>query len=59
MNARSQELMWGLDRINEKYGRGTIRLAAEGVEKVWQMRRGNLSPRYKTEWDSRVVVQAR
>lgn len=59
VDARSQKLMGVLDGINGKYGRGTMRLAAEGVEKVWQMRRGNLSPRYTTEWDCLAVVQAR
>lgn len=59
VDARSQKLMGVLDGINGKYGRGTLRLAAEGVEKVWQMRRGNLSPRYTTEWDCLAVVQAR
>ena len=58
-DARSLKLMRVLDGINGKYGRGTLRLAAEGVEKVWQMRRGNLSPRYTTEWDCLAVVQAR
>jgi len=58
MDTRSQKLMGVLDGINDKYGRGTLRLAAEGVEKVWQMRRGNLSPRYTTEWDCLAVVQA-
>lgn len=59
VDARSQQLMGVLDGINGKYGRGTLRLAAEGVDKVWQMRRGNLSPRYTTEWDSLAVVKAR
>lgn len=59
VDARSQKLMGVLDGINGKYGRGTLRLAAEGVEKVWQMRRGNLSPRYTTEWECLAVVQAR
>lgn len=59
VDARSQQLMGVLDGINGKYGRGTMRLAAEGVEKVWQMRRSNLSPRYTTEWGSLAVVQAR
>lgn len=58
VDARSQKLMDVLDGINDKYGRGTMRLAAEGVEKVWQMRRGNLSPRYTTEWDCLAVVLA-
>jgi len=48
--SRNDRLMDTLDAINERYGRGALRLAAEGVAKGWQMRRGNLSPRYTTEW---------
>jgi DNA polymerase V len=59
VDARSQKLMGVVDGINGKYGRGTMRLAAEGVEKVWQMRRGNLSPSYTTSWEGLAVVQAR
>lgn len=58
LDARSRQLMDVLDGINGKFGRGTLRLAAEGIEKGWQMRRGNLSPRYTTEWDCLAVVQA-
>lgn len=49
-SARAEKLMEALDGINERYGRGTLRLAAEGVDKTWQMRRGNLSPGYTTDW---------
>lgn len=58
-DARSQALMDVVDGINGKYGRGTMRLAAEGVDRAWQMRRGHLSPRYTTEWEGLAVVQAR
>ena len=58
-DARSQALMSVLDGINSKYGRGTMHLAAEGVEKVWQMRRGNLSPSYTTKWDELAIARAR
>jgi DNA polymerase V len=58
-DGRSKELMGVLDGINGKFGRGSVKLAAEGVERVWQMRRGNLSPRYTTEWEGLPVVQAR
>lgn len=58
-NSRSGKLMEALDGINQRYGRGTLRLAAEGVEKAWQMRRGNLSPRYTTCWEDIASVQAR
>jgi DNA polymerase V len=56
--SRNDRLMGTLDAINGRYGRGALRLAAEGVEKPWQMRRGNLSPRYTTEWDGVAKVRA-
>jgi len=57
-SARSGKLMEALDGINQRYGRGTLRVAAEGVEKGWQMRRGNLSPRYTTDWAGLPTVSA-
>jgi len=53
--------VWGvmLDGINQRYGRGVLRLAAEGFDRSWQMRRGNLSPGYTTSWDGLLVVRAR
>jgi DNA polymerase V len=59
VDSRSDVLMSVLDGINTKYGRGTMRLAAEGVDKTWQMRRGNLSNAYTTDWNGLAVVQAR
>lgn len=41
-----------LDRLNLKFGRGTVLLAGEGTSKGWSMRRENLSPAYTTDWDS-------
>jgi len=55
---RRDKLMGTLDAINDRYGRGTMRLAAEGVAKTWQMRRGNLSPCYTTNWAGLPVVHA-
>ena len=57
-SVRPARLMEVLDGINERYGRGTLRLAAEGVEKPWQMRRGNLSPGYTTSWNGLATVRA-
>lgn len=58
-DARSEKLMGALDGINRRYGRGALRLAAEGVEKTWQMRRGNLSPGYTTCRDGLPAVRAK
>lgn len=57
-SGRSDQLMATLDAINGRFGRGALRLAAEGVTKTWQMRRGNLSPRYTTDWASVARVVA-
>lgn len=44
---RSKELMAVLDNINSS-GKGRIFLAAEGIQKDWQMKRDYLSPAYTT-----------
>lgn len=57
-DAKAAKLMAALDGINERYGRGALRLAAEGIDKTWRMRRGNLSPGYTTDWDGLPKVMA-
>lgn len=44
-------LMQVMDRANARWGRGTLRLAAEGVKKPWQMKRERMSPAYTTRWE--------
>ena len=46
----TEMLMSVIDRINSKYGRSTIRLAAEGYSKPWAMRAELKSPAYTTRW---------
>lgn len=58
VSARSETLMDAMDSINKRYGRGTLKLAAEGIDNNWRMRRGNLSPRYTTAWDEIAKVRA-
>jgi DNA polymerase V len=48
--AHAKQLMGVFDHINEKYGRSTIRLAAEGYSKPWSMRAEHQSPAYTTRW---------
>lgn len=55
---RAQSVMKAMDSINSKWGRGTVRLSAEGLNKAWQMRRGRLSPAYTTSWTDLPVVRA-
>jgi DNA polymerase V len=57
-NDRGQRLMATLDVINQRWGRGTLRSAAEGMEKPWQMKRQRLSPSYTTDWQGLPMVVA-
>lgn len=47
---QTEQLMSVFDKINQKYGRSTIRLAAEGYSKPWAMRAEMKSPAYTTRW---------
>ena len=50
-DGKTSQLMSTLDSINQKYARGTLRLASEGVEKTWAMRRSFKSPNYTGDWN--------
>lgn len=58
-NERAEALMEAMDRINQKWGRGTMQTSAEGTGKAWRMRRSNLSPAYTTSWEELPPVTAR
>ena len=49
-------LMDTLDSINRKYRRSTIRLASEGVDRTWSMRRNFKSPNYTGDWSELPAV---
>ncbi|MCB5187365.1 translesion error-prone DNA polymerase V subunit UmuC [Methylobacillus caricis] len=55
-DAKSIKLMNTLDQINDKYSRGTMKLASEGLDNGWQMRRAFKSPNYTTDWQDLPVV---
>ena len=55
---RSDSLMKSLDEINYRYGSSTLRLAAEGIAKDWQMRREKVSPCYTTSFDQLMIVKS-
>ncbi len=51
---RRDKLMALLDTVNQTFGRGTLKLAAEGVVQPWKMRRDKVTPGYTTGWDTLV-----
>ncbi|TXH90363.1 MAG: Y-family DNA polymerase [Rhodoferax sp.] len=55
------ELMAAMDRINDRFGRGTITLASAGTrraERTWVLRQQLLTPAYTTSWDALPVAKA-
>ena len=46
------------DRINARWGRGTLRLAREGFVQPWAMRQDQRSPAYTARWEDLPVVRA-
>lgn len=50
-------LMQALDAINHRYGRGKVKMAAEGTDPAWVMKQAWLSDKYTTRWDGLKVVK--
>ncbi len=53
---REEMLMETLDRISKKWGRGSLRLAAQGIRQPWKMRRSMLSPAYTSNWEDLLTI---
>src|SRR5690606_25369200 len=56
---RAARLMSTLDALNERWGKGVVRVATSGTQQTWAMRRERLSPSYTTNWDALPSVIAR
>ncbi len=50
-HAQESSLMKALDSINHRYGRGKIKMAAEGTDPKWAMKQAWKSDKYTTSWD--------
>lgn len=55
---RSQQLMATIDALNQRMGRGTIKLGAPSPGATWQLRCAKLTQRYTTHWDELPVARA-
>ncbi len=53
---RTEKIMQTMDFINKKYGERTVRLAAEGFQKTWSMKRQLKTPNYTTRWSEIPLV---
>ncbi len=55
-HSRSQNRMAAVDTLNSRYGKNTIRFAAEDLAHAWQPKRQLRSPRYVSAWEDLPVV---
>lgn len=51
------ELIKTMDKLNSRYGDGTVFLAAQGTKQEWQMKREFLSPRYTSRFKDLPKIQ--
>lgn len=61
LESSGERLMGVMDELNQRYGRGTVKLAAGGIEQPggrarWAMRQERRSPAYTTRWEEMLVV---
>ena len=49
---RDRNVSLTLDRVNSKFGAGSIFFASEGVERAWRPFSNFVSPQYTTDWDA-------
>lgn len=54
---KSATMMNTMDAINKKMGKGSISLAASGIQQRWAMRRGSHSQNYTTDWNELMIVE--
>lgn len=55
---RSGLLMMAVDAVHAQYGKGSLRFAAEGITKPWEMRQDRRSPCYTTRMGDLPTVRA-
>ena len=58
---RGSRLMAALDALNDRFGKGAVRLASAGVQdqpRRWDMRQERKTPQYTTSWSDIPVAAA-
>ena len=55
---KTEELSKAIDKLNEKYGTGTVHQAACGNQLTWKDRKEFKSPSYTTNWNELPIVKA-
>lgn len=53
---KQQTLMQLMDEANRRYGRNTLKFAAEGLSQQWKMKQDKRSPCYTTRWEDLLTI---
>lgn len=56
-NEKHDSLMAVLDSLNARYGRNTVKTAAQGTTREWRLNRQKLSPLYTTNIKEIIVAK--
>jgi DNA polymerase V len=54
---KEQQLAELMDSLNDRYGRGTLRLGSDSFERRWAMKQEFLSKQYTTNWKDIIITQ--
>ena len=54
---KHRKILTAFDSVNNRYGRETIKIGAQGSGSEWKMRQEKLSPRYTTSWHDIITVK--
>lgn len=57
LSSQNGKLMHALDSLNQRYGRGTVKLSTQSAGLSWQMRQDSKSPAYTTDWEGLPAVR--
>ena len=49
---KASSIISTIDNINNRMGKGTVFIAAQGIERNWSMKRNMKSPNYTTDWEN-------
>lgn len=55
--SKQKKLMALMDKMNDKYGKKVLIIAAEGLEQPWKMQRAHCSKHFTTRWEDLLTIR--
>jgi DNA polymerase V len=54
---KERDLMEAMDKLTARFGRDTVKIAAQGFSKRWKLKQESLSPCYTTRFDELLTIK--